>query len=439
MDNVFDCVVAEFVRRSVSESTLEATAAQEHRKAFHVMIATRAAFVFLRHRRAAEFATPNDDRIVEHAPLFQVLDERRGGAVHVGGVLADEFDEVVVMVPIAVVKLDEPHAALGQAAREEAVGSERAIAGLATIEVEDGFRLVGNIHQTRNGSLHPERHLVLRDARGNLRIVHDVLLRTIQRLHGRDYIVLQAGADARRAVQIMDRIAFGTKGHALKLSGQKTAVPHARRDGLRAAAFRGSQHDKSRKILALAAEAIHDPRTHRRPAGNRCAGIHEGVRRIVIDGVGDHRADNAEIVGHRADVRKQLADFLARPTAPGKGKLRRKTSQLLILQLSNLLAFRERLGHRLPVQFGKLRFVIERLQVRRPASHIKEDDPFGAWRMVKRIHHAGPAWRGGNGAAQEARVQQAPQRHQAEAGAAEKGSAIHGERWRNPAHSMSMG
>ena len=76
---------------------------------------------------------------------------------------------------------------------------------------------------------------------------------------------------------------------------------------------------------------------------------------------------------------------------PRKGKLRRKASQLLALKLGHLLAFGERFRHRLPVQFGKLRFVIEGLQVRRPARHIKKDYAFGARRMVKRIHHTGPA------------------------------------------------
>src|SRR5205823_3339162 len=86
VDDVFNGVVAEFVRRPVSESALDPAAAQEHRKAFHVMVSAGAAFVFLRHRRAAKFAAPNDECILQQAALFKVLDEGGGGPVHVGGV-----------------------------------------------------------------------------------------------------------------------------------------------------------------------------------------------------------------------------------------------------------------------------------------------------------------------------------------------------------------
>ena len=100
------------------------------------MVATGAAFVFLRHRRPAEFTAPNDDCVVEHSPLFQILDQGCGGAVHVGGVLADEFDEVVVMVPIAMIKLmSTPRWRAGAPGQLEATCRT----GLATVEVEDGF------------------------------------------------------------------------------------------------------------------------------------------------------------------------------------------------------------------------------------------------------------------------------------------------------------
>src|SRR5439155_24804267 len=141
-------------------------------------------------------------------------------------------------------------------------------------------------------------------------------------------------------------------------------------------------------------ESIQHPRTHRTAARNGRAGVHERVRLVMIDGVGDHRADDADVVGHAADVWKQFADFLTGPTAKGKGKLWRKTNQLLILKLGNLLSFGERVGHGLPVEPGKLRFVVKSLQVRRPPSHVKEDYPFGAWGIVKRMHCSPPARQG---------------------------------------------
>ncbi len=84
--------------------------------------------VALGHRRAAEFAAPDDERVVEHAALLEVADQGRGRLV---GRLSHSSRVCllmrVVVVPIAVIELNEPHAALGQAAGEQAVVGERAV------------------------------------------------------------------------------------------------------------------------------------------------------------------------------------------------------------------------------------------------------------------------------------------------------------------------
>ena len=50
----------------------------------------------------------------------------------------------------------------------------------------------------------------------------------------------------------------------------------------------------------------------------------------------------------------------------------REAVQLLPLQLGDRLALGERLGHRLAVHLGQLGLVVERLQVRRPAGHVRK-------------------------------------------------------------------
>ena len=52
-----------------------------------------------------------------------------------------------VVVPVAVIELDEPHAALGQPPGEQAVGGERAVAPLVPYSFERLGRLVGDVHQ----------------------------------------------------------------------------------------------------------------------------------------------------------------------------------------------------------------------------------------------------------------------------------------------------
>src|SRR5207302_342477 len=61
---------------------------------------------------------------------------------------------------------------------------------------------------------------------------------------------------------------------------------------------------------------------------------------------------------------------------------------------------------------GQLRFVIESLEVRRTAGHVKEDNPSGSRSVVKRTDDTPPALRGSRRLLVEAGVQQAGQRHQ---------------------------
>src|SRR5262245_52569008 len=78
-------------------------------------------------RRAAEFAAPDHERIVEHPALFQVFQQRRDRLVGHAAV-ERQFDiQIAVMVPRSMVDVYEPHVALDQSPSEQAISSERAI------------------------------------------------------------------------------------------------------------------------------------------------------------------------------------------------------------------------------------------------------------------------------------------------------------------------
>ena len=124
---VLDGVVAELVGRAVGDARLDAAAGQPDRKAVDVVVAA----VALGHRRAAEFAAPDHQRVVEHAALLEVLDQRGRGLVDLLGHAGDLVFDAAVMVPVAVIKLDEAHAALGQPPGQQAVGGEGAVGPLA--------------------------------------------------------------------------------------------------------------------------------------------------------------------------------------------------------------------------------------------------------------------------------------------------------------------
>src|SRR5437762_470737 len=71
--------------------------------------------------RAAKFAAPYDERVLQHPALFQVLHQRGAGRI---GVFTLDFElavEIAVLVPAGVHQLDEAHAAFGKTSRHEAV------------------------------------------------------------------------------------------------------------------------------------------------------------------------------------------------------------------------------------------------------------------------------------------------------------------------------
>ena len=99
---------------------------------------------------AAEFAAPDDQRVVEHAALLQVLDQRGRGLVGVAALRRQLARDAFVMVPAHVIELDEAHAALGQAAGENAVGGVGAgLARIGAVQLEGGRRLLRKVGQLR--------------------------------------------------------------------------------------------------------------------------------------------------------------------------------------------------------------------------------------------------------------------------------------------------
>ncbi len=152
----------------------------------------------------------------------------------------------------------------------------------------------------------------------------------------------------------------------------------------------GGEDDEAGQVFGLAAQAVGDPRAHARPAGDGRPGVHEGVRRVVVDRLGHHGPDDADLVGDAPDVREELADLLARLAELLERVLRREALERLPLELRDRHPRRERAGHRLAVHLGELRLVVERLQVRRPAGHAEEDDPFRLRREVRRVDHPSP-------------------------------------------------
>src|SRR5262249_7305201 len=120
---------------------------------------------------------------------------------------------------------------------------------------------------------------------------------------------------------------------------QKSRRPLACGNGLRGTspALR-DQHDKSRQVRGLAAQTIGDPRTHRGPANDLRPGVHERVRRIVVNSIGGHGADDADVVRDGAEMWEEFCHFRAATAESFERRLRSPTNQFLALELSELLS-----------------------------------------------------------------------------------------------------
>jgi hypothetical protein len=110
------CVKADLVGRAVGDAPFDAAAGQPDREAVGVMIPPLRAFF---PGCAAELGTPDDDRFVEQAALFEIFEQRADGLIDLLAQAAMVVLEIGVGVPpaataAAVIKLHEPHTALHQ-------------------------------------------------------------------------------------------------------------------------------------------------------------------------------------------------------------------------------------------------------------------------------------------------------------------------------------
>ena len=161
-----------------------------------VMVAAQAAAeggVRLDHRRAAELAAPDDQRVVEQAALLQVL--RRARRLP-GRSRRSCFLRLPatsrVGVPAFVVDVDEAHAALDHPPGQQAGPGERRLGRVAAVQVERLLRsrCCRSISSGADG-LQAEGHLVGGDARGDLRVADRRQPLAVQRADQVERVALQ--------------------------------------------------------------------------------------------------------------------------------------------------------------------------------------------------------------------------------------------------------
>ncbi len=113
--------------------------------------------------RPPELSAPDHQRVVQHPPLFEVLQQRSDRPVHLLRQVPVAGLDVVVVVPglaRAVVELDKPHAALQQPAGDEHLLGVDA----GTVQVPNGLWLARHVKGVRGVDLHAVGKLERLDA-----------------------------------------------------------------------------------------------------------------------------------------------------------------------------------------------------------------------------------------------------------------------------------
>ena len=111
-------------------------------------------------------------------------------------------------------------------------------------------------------------------------------------------------------LQVADRVLQVGDERALVRRGQE-------RGAVLAAAFdqrAGADGDEAGQVLVLGAEAVCHPRTEARPRGDPLAGVHLQAAAGVVDVVGDHRAEDAQLIDARPTCGN--SSLTSRPDSP---------------------------------------------------------------------------------------------------------------------------
>src|SRR5262245_29844536 len=121
---ILDGIETKLVRLADDRARLHAATRKPHGKGVYVMVAAGSVAIFA-HGRAAEFADPDHQCVLEKAAGFQILDERiltlNDVTANLLKIALEIFAATAVTVPIRVIKLHEAHAAFDETAREQAV------------------------------------------------------------------------------------------------------------------------------------------------------------------------------------------------------------------------------------------------------------------------------------------------------------------------------
>ena len=101
------------------------------------------------HRGPAKFTSPDNQRILEQAAPFEILNQGSASLVRLSTLPLDPPFDIAVMIPPRMVHLNEPHPAFGETPRQKTVMREcfLTVARGRPVEVERFSAFLRKVHQ----------------------------------------------------------------------------------------------------------------------------------------------------------------------------------------------------------------------------------------------------------------------------------------------------
>ena len=188
----------------------------------------------------------------------------------------------------------------------------------------------------------------------------------------------RVGRDRGGRLEVHHRfLGLGTEGDALVVRGQESRGPVDGSTGRQSAGI--GQHHEGWQILILGAEAVAQPGAHAGEPVEREAAVHLEGRRSVVVALGEHRVDEAQVVGTAGEVRQQVAD-----PGPALSPLPERIDALHqfpgLPEEPEILAASLQFGAVQPIQF---RLVVEGVEVAHAAAAEDLHDALGAGSVVQ--------------------------------------------------------
>ena len=257
------------------------------------------------------------------------------------------------------------------------MGERAGVPGLFPVEVIRGLRLVLDGREVGDARLHPEGQLVLLDPGVRLRVADRLVIHLVELAEAVERAAADLGGDAGGVVDVKDRVAPRAERGGGVLAGKVARLPEPRRDRLNLLSVRwlGDEHDEGRQVLVERAEAVGDPGAEAGAAGDLVPGLDVGDRRFVVDRLGVHAPDEANVVDHLRHVRQHLAHPHVVLAVLGELVFRGRNRESLLPRghRREPLALPDRIRQVLVVVLAHLGLVVVQVHLRRAADHVQVD------------------------------------------------------------------